>query len=75
MSNKQLPIISADQCIKALQREGFIIARQRGSHITMKHPERRIAVIVPNHRELRKGTLKTIINQAGLTVEEFKKLL
>lgn len=67
--------ISARECIRVLQRLGFIIDRQAGSHITLirTNPHRRVTV--PNHKELKIGMLRKIINDAGLTVEEFLDLL
>jgi predicted RNA binding protein YcfA (HicA-like mRNA interferase family) len=62
--------------VKALEKVGFAFDHQRGSHITLRHthpPHRRITV--PDHREVAKGTLRALIRQAGLTVDEFKKLL
>ncbi|MDQ3812607.1 MAG: type II toxin-antitoxin system HicA family toxin [Armatimonadota bacterium] len=56
---------------------GFVEVRQTGSHIMMQKslPDTTITVPVPDHRELKKGTLRGIIRQAGLTVEEFVDLL
>jgi predicted RNA binding protein YcfA (HicA-like mRNA interferase family) len=62
--------------IRALQEIGYERDRQRGSHIVLRQtvpPHRRITV--PDHREVAKGTLRAIIRQAGLTVDEFKALL
>lgn len=72
----KLPQISGREAIKALAKLGYEVDRQRGSHIVLRKPEppnRRL--VVPDHRELAKGTLRTIIRQAGLTVPEFLKLL
>ncbi|MBI5393215.1 type II toxin-antitoxin system HicA family toxin [Candidatus Woesearchaeota archaeon] len=71
----KLPIISGMKIIKALSQLGYQIDHQTGSHIILRHkdpPHRRLTV--PNHNELAKGTLKAIIRQAGLTVEEFMRL-
>jgi predicted RNA binding protein YcfA (HicA-like mRNA interferase family) len=68
--------VSGREVVKALQRRGYVQDRQRGSHIVLRHeepPHRR--VVVPDHREVAKGTLRAIIRQVGLTVSEFKKLL
>lgn len=72
----KLPIISGLEVIKALNKIGYKIDHQTGSHIILRqeaYPHRRLTV--PNHKELAKGTLRAIIRQAGLTVEEFIKLL
>jgi predicted RNA binding protein YcfA (HicA-like mRNA interferase family) len=72
----KLPIISGLECVKALSKLGYQIDHQTGSHLILRNkeePHRRLTV--PNHRELAKGTLRAIIKQSGLTVEEFVKLL
>ena len=71
-----LPRISGREVVAALAKIGYEIDRQKGSHIVMRqvvYPHRR--VVVPDHREVAKGTLRKIIKQVGLTVEEFKELL
>jgi predicted RNA binding protein YcfA (HicA-like mRNA interferase family) len=70
-----LPIISAEECIKALERAGFVFERKTGSHIRMKNDEKNRFATVPNHKEIRPGTLNNIISGAGLTVDEFIDLL
>jgi predicted RNA binding protein YcfA (HicA-like mRNA interferase family) len=62
--------------IKALGKIGFKVVRQRGSHIVLKgfYKDRKRTVVVPRHEEIAIGTLKGILFQAGLTVEEFIKL-
>jgi len=72
----ELPRISGREVVAALLKIGYAKDRQKGSHIVLRqkaYPHRRI--VVPDHREIAKGTLRKIIRQAGLTVEEFKKLL
>lgn len=72
----RLPTASARDVIKALQKIGYEVDHQTGSHIILRHitpPHRRITV--PNHKELAKGTLRGIIRQAGLTVEQLAQLL
>ena len=49
--------------------------RQRGSHVRMKHPDRKISITVPLHRELKRGTLAGILNDAGLDAEKLRELL
>ena len=66
---------SAKDVVKALHRLGFIVDHQRGSHIFLHNLERNISVIVPNHKEIKKGTLNSILNKAGLSLEELKKLV
>lgn len=67
--------VSGRQCVRALQRAGFVVDHQRGSHIVLYRNNPLKRVIVPNHREIKPGTLRQIINDAGLTVAEFVALL
>lgn len=71
----KLPIVSGINCIKALEKIGFVITRQRGSHITLVRQEPSTQLTVPNHKTIAKGTLRTIIRDAGLTVDDFVNLL
>ncbi len=71
----KLPVISARECITALEKVGFYVSRQRGSHITLRRDNPSGRVTVPNHKELKTGTLRGIIRQAGLSVDEFLELL
>jgi predicted RNA binding protein YcfA (HicA-like mRNA interferase family) len=71
-----LPRVSGLEVVKALAKVGYERDRQRGSHIILRQaasPHRR--VVVPDHKEVAKGTLRAIIREVGLTVEEFKALL
>ena len=71
-----LPDLSGRETIKALSKVGFRVTRQRGSHVRLeKSNEETIKLTVPLHKNLKKGTLRRIISDAGLTVEEFNKLL
>jgi len=67
----KLPVLSAKQVIKALERIGFKIVRQSGSHIHLWNDQKRILVTVPNHKELAKGTLNGIIKQSKMDRNEF----
>ncbi len=74
----KLPVVSGKQVIKALQKIGFEKVSQKGSHIKLQKIEhnRTITVTVPNHKVLKRGTLRNgIINAIPLSVEEFTKLL
>jgi predicted RNA binding protein YcfA (HicA-like mRNA interferase family) len=68
-----LPVVSGLDVVKALERIEFIKVSQRGSHVKMRHEDGRV-VIVPMHKELAKGTLRSILRQANLEVDEFIKL-
>jgi len=70
----KLPVISGDECIKALERLGYYIARTKGSHVRLRCPGRK-PVIVPKHRELDPGTLRSILRIAEISVKEFVELL
>jgi predicted RNA binding protein YcfA (HicA-like mRNA interferase family) len=67
-------VLSAGEVCRILQQNGFHQARQSGSHIVMKKPtsEGERVAIVPNHREIRQGTLKSIIAQSGLDRDLFE---
>jgi predicted RNA binding protein YcfA (HicA-like mRNA interferase family) len=69
----KLPVISGKDCIKALERLGFIIKRQEGSHIVLRKDNPFCQLVVPNHKTLDRGTLRAIIRQADLSVDEFVK--
>jgi predicted RNA binding protein YcfA (HicA-like mRNA interferase family) len=71
----KLPVISGADCVKALGKLGFEVYRQRGSHIVVVRKSPPSQTTIPNHKELDRGTLRAIIRQTGLTVEEFIALL
>ena len=68
--NPALPIVSGEEVVTALGRAGFERAGQRGSHLKLRNRDGRV-VIVPLHRELARGTLRSILRQADMTVEQF----
>ena len=65
----RLPRIGSRECLAALQKMGFVVVRQRGSHIVLRRGAS--GCVVPNHKEIRPGTLSGILKQAGVSVEEF----
>jgi len=72
----KLPILSATKLIKALSKLGYSTDHQTGSHIILRNnkpPFRRLTI--PNHKEIARGTLNSIIEDAGLTRDEFLSLL
>ncbi len=76
MSGKpRLPAISGSAAVAALQKVGFYVLRQNGSHIYLRRDEPYAQFSIPNHRTLYKGTIKHICRMAGLTVEAFNALL
>ena len=70
----ELPRVSGAEAVRALEQAGFAFRSQRGSHPKLRHPDGRI-VIVPMHRELAPGTLRSILKQAGLSIDELRGLL
>jgi len=77
MGNQKLPRLFPNDVIRALERVGFFVHHIKGSHHYLIHPDRPThRVVIPYHnKELKKGTLRGIIKQAGFTLEEFLKLL
>jgi predicted RNA binding protein YcfA (HicA-like mRNA interferase family) len=72
----RLPILSGRELVQALEKTGYSVDRQKGSHIILRNAEppfRRVTI--PNHKEVAKGTLRAILRQVGLTTEELEKLL
>ena len=72
--NPALPQLSGAEVVRALGRAGFEQVSQRGSHLKVRHPDGRMA-IVPLHRELAPGTLRSILRQAGLSADQLGELL
>ncbi|MBU2446118.1 MAG: type II toxin-antitoxin system HicA family toxin [Bacteroidetes bacterium] len=70
----KLPRISGRECVKALKRVGFYFKRQEGSHIILRKDNPFCQVVVPDHKELDRGTLRGIIRGANLGVDEFISL-
>ena len=66
---------SGMQLVKALRRIGYIVDHQKGSHIFMHNIYKNISVIVPFHKELKKGTLNSILKKVELTIDELKELI
>jgi len=66
-----IPLLRPKEVVKAFERFGWNVARQRGSHIIMVKPGHIASLSIPNHREVARGTLRGLIARAGLTVEEF----
>lgn len=67
----QLPILSGGDVVQKFKHFGWEIARQRGSHIILVKAGARATLSVPNHKEVARGTLRSLIRAAGLTIEEF----
>uniref|UniRef100_UPI004057C4B0 type II toxin-antitoxin system HicA family toxin n=1 Tax=Candidatus Electronema sp. TaxID=2698783 RepID=UPI004057C4B0 len=65
----KLPVVSGAEAVRAFERLGFSVVRQRGSHIILRRGA--FGCVVPNHRELKTGTLAGILKQAGVSADEF----
>jgi predicted RNA binding protein YcfA (HicA-like mRNA interferase family) len=72
-----LPVVSGEQAIRAFERIGFRRVRQRGSHVVLRKdtPDGAVGCVIPLHRELAPGTLRGILKQSKVTVEEFSNAL
>ena len=71
----QLPVISGRQCVRALERAGFVVRRREGSHIVLRRTDPFAQTVVPDHRTLDRGTLRAILRQADIGVDELVRLL
>jgi len=71
----KLPRISGRACVNAPIKAGFYQKRQHSSHIILRRDNPFTQTVVPDHKELDRGTLRAIIRQAGLSVDEFIELL
>ena len=71
----RVPRVSGREIVAALTRIGFRVRRQHGSHMILRRDEPFAQTVVPNHSEIDTGTLRAILCQVGLGVDEFKKLL
>lgn len=69
------PVVSGATLISALGKLGWEAVRQRGSHVRLRHPDRSTFLVVPLHRELKRGTLAGILRDAGVEPEELRRLL
>lgn len=73
---KRLPVLRPADVIRALERAGWEVQRQRGSHVSLKKQGVAFVVTVPLHRrDIPRGTLAAILKDAGLTLDEFRDLL
>jgi len=64
----QLPVMSGREVVRAFEKHGWEIARQRGSHIIMIKAGQNVTLSIPDHKEVGRGTLRTLIRSAGLGV-------
>jgi predicted RNA binding protein YcfA (HicA-like mRNA interferase family) len=73
----KVPSLPYDQVVRALQRDGWVVVRQKGSHVRLqKHtPTGTFKLTIPAHRPIKRSTLSHILKQAKLTTEDFEELL
>jgi predicted RNA binding protein YcfA (HicA-like mRNA interferase family) len=71
----KLPQISGRECVAALIKTGFYKKKQEGSHIIMRRDSPFSQTVVPDHKEIAKGTLRAILRKTGLSIDEFINLL
>jgi len=69
----RLPHVSGVETVRALERLGFVVLRQRGSHVILRRGS--MGCVVPNHREIKVGTLGGVLKQAGVSTDEFLEAL
>ena len=70
-----VPLLEPQEVVRAFKRLGWEVARQRGSHIILTKPGHLATLSVPNHSQVARGTLRSLIAKAGLTVQEFLQAL
>ena len=66
-----VPLLRPQQVVRAFEKLGWEVARQRGSHIILTKAGHIASLSIPNHSQVARGTLRTLIDKAGLTVQEF----
>lgn len=71
----ELPQVSGAELARALEKLGFTVRRQQGSHMIMRRAEPFAQTVVPNHRQIDRGTLRAILRQTSLTVDELTRVL
>ncbi len=72
----KVPVVHYDQVIRALKRDGWVVVRQRGSHIRLQKETatETLRIIIPAHRPIKRSTFAHILKQARLSVDQFKAL-
>ncbi len=70
-----IPLLKPSQVVKAFENLGWEVVRQKGSHIIMTREGHMATLSIPKHKEVARGTLRGLINRAGLTVDEFIDVL
>jgi predicted RNA binding protein YcfA (HicA-like mRNA interferase family) len=70
----RLPVLSGAEAVKIFEKAGWTVDRQRGSHVILVKDGHMATLSVPDHKELAKGTLRSLIRAAGMTTEDFASL-
>jgi len=70
-----VPVLKPRQVVKTFEKLGWVVARQRGSHIIMVRQGHIATLSIPNHSEVARGTLRGLIARASITIDEFKEAL
>lgn len=71
----KVPLLKPNEVIRVFKKFGWVIARRSGSHIILTKEGNISTLSIPNHNEIARGTLRALINKAGLTIEDFIKEL
>ena len=71
----RLPVLSGAEAVEVFEKAGWSVDRRRGSHVILVKEGHMATLSIPDHKELAKGTLRSLIRAAGLTVEEFESLV
>ena len=69
----KLPVVSGKETVRALEKLGFLVTRRRGSHIVLRKDD--LGCVIPDHKELKAGTLSGILKQANVSINDFIKAL
>jgi len=70
----RLPVLSGAEAVKVFQKAGWSVDRQRGSHVILVKDGHPATLSIPDHKELAKGTLRSLIRAAGMTTDDFEML-
>jgi predicted RNA binding protein YcfA (HicA-like mRNA interferase family) len=70
-----LPVLSGQEVVRVFEIFGWTVARQKSSHIIMTKQGENVTLSIPNHNEVARGTLRSLIRSANLTVDEFVKAI
>lgn len=69
------PLLSGREIVRALQRAGFVVVHQRGSHVKLRHRAKDLTVIVPDHPEVDRWLLKGVLRDAEISLNDFLKVV